>query len=227
MMLIEYIATSVEDAIIIEKSGADRIELVTSLEEGGLTPSYELIKQVAASVNIPVNVMVRPYSHSFIYTTSALELMKRDIYTIGSMGVNGVVLGMLDEAGDIDFLQLEELLQETGDLYVTFHRAIDYSRDPVQSAKQLDTYKEISTILTSGGLGDWPNRLETLLKMKLVCKDTELLIGSGLTKDNILEVHRRVFTGSYHFGTAVRENNSALQGVSLEKATEIVDLLKK
>jgi copper homeostasis protein len=227
MMLIEYIATSVEDAIIIEKSGADRIELVTSLEEGGLTPSYELIKQVAASVTIPVNVMVRPYSHSFIYTTSALELMKRDIYTIGSMGVNGVVLGMLDEAGDIDFLQLEELLQETGDLNVTFHRAIDYSRDQGQSAKQLDTYKEINTILTSGGLGDWPNRLETLLKMKLVCKDTELLIGSGLTKDNILEVHRRVFTGSYHFGTAVRENNSALQGVSLEKATEIVDLLKK
>ncbi|MEW9053017.1 MAG: copper homeostasis protein CutC [Neobacillus sp.] len=226
-MLIEYIATSVEDAIIIEKSGADRIELVSCLEEGGLTPSYVLIKQVAASVDIPVNVMVRPYSHSFIYTTSALELMKRDIYAIGSMGVNGVVLGMLDKTGDIDFRQLEELLQETGDLNVTFHRAIDYSSDPVQSAKKLDTYKEISTILTSGGLGDWPSRLETLLKMKLVCKDTELLIGSGLTKDNILEIHRLVGTGSYHFGTAVRINYSALQGVSLEKATEIVDLLKK
>ncbi|WP_254842784.1 copper homeostasis protein CutC [Bacillus sp. MRMR6] len=226
MMLIEYIATSVEDAIVIEKSGADRIELVASLEEGGLTPSYELIEKVAASVNIPVNVMVRPNSQSFVYTKSDLEMMKRDISIIGSIGVNGVVLGMLNEAGDVDFRQLDELLQETGNLKVSFHRAIDYSRDPVQTAKQLDTYKEINTILTSGGLGDWPNRMEMLLKMKLACKNTELLIGSGLSKENILEVHRLVFTGSYHFGTAVRINHSALQGVSLEKATEIVDMLK-
>jgi copper homeostasis protein len=227
MMLIEYIATSVEDAIVIEKSGADRIELVTRLEEGGLTPSYELIEKVSASVNIPVNVMVRPYGHSFIYTKNDLEMMKRDIYFIGSKGANGVVLGMLDEAGDVDFRQLDELLQETGDLNVTFHRAIDYSRDPGQTAKQLDPYKEINTILTSGGLGDWPSRLDMLLNMKQVCKNTELLIGSGLSKENILEVHRLVFTGSYHFGTAVRINHSALQGVSLEKATEIVDLLKR
>ncbi|OLS33995.1 copper homeostasis protein [Bacillus sp. MRMR6] len=224
--MIEYIATSVEDAIVIEKSGADRIELVASLEEGGLTPSYELIEKVAASVNIPVNVMVRPNSQSFVYTKSDLEMMKRDISIIGSIGVNGVVLGMLNEAGDVDFRQLDELLQETGNLKVSFHRAIDYSRDPVQTAKQLDTYKEINTILTSGGLGDWPNRMEMLLKMKLACKNTELLIGSGLSKENILEVHRLVFTGSYHFGTAVRINHSALQGVSLEKATEIVDMLK-
>ncbi len=67
-MYIEFIATTIEDALIIEESGADRIELVSSLAEGGLTPSHALIEAVVNSVKIPVNVMVRPHSQSFCYT---------------------------------------------------------------------------------------------------------------------------------------------------------------
>jgi copper homeostasis protein len=122
--------------------------------------------------------------------------------------------------------QLEELLTETGDMEVTFHRAIDHSRNPLKAAQQLDQYKAVQTILTSGGYGDWTTRLEMLLKMKDRCKNTDILIGSGLTKDNILEVHEQAGTGSYHFGSAVRAENSVLQSVSLEKATEIINLLK-
>jgi copper homeostasis protein len=225
-MLIEYIAITVEDARLIEKSGADRIELVSGLTEGGVTPSYGLIEKVVNSVRIPVNVMVRPHSQSFCYSAEDLAIMKRDIRIIRSLGANGVVLGMLDKQGNIEFGQLEELLTEIGEMQVTFHRAIDSSKNMVEAAGKLDQYKEITTILTSGGHGNWSERRENLLKMKERCNHTDLLIGSGLSKENILDVNSEIGSNCYHFGTAIRHHHSALEGVSLEKAIEIVNILK-
>ncbi|NWQ39514.1 copper homeostasis protein CutC [Bacillus sp. EB106-08-02-XG196] len=225
-MLIEFIAVTVEDAKFIEKSGADRIELVSGLTEGGITPSYGLIENVVNSVSIPVNVMVRPHSQSFCYSEDDIAIMKNDIRVIRSLGANGVVLGMLDGDGNVDFQQLEELLTEIGTMEVTFHRAIDSSNNIVQNAEKLNQYQEIKTILTSGGHGDWPTRLDTLRKLKEICKETDILIGSGLSKDNIREVHKQVGTNCYHFGTAVRIDHSILKSVSLEKAVEIVHTLK-
>lgn len=225
-MLIEFIAVTVEDAILIEKSGADRIELVSGLTEGGLTPSYGLIEKVVNSVKIPVNVMVRTHGQSFCYSEDDFTIMKDDIRIIRSLGANGLVFGMLDKRGDVDFRRLEELLTDIGTMEVTFHRAIDSSYNIMKAVEQLDQYKEITTILTSGGYGDWETRMGTLRKMKETCKKTEILIGGGLTKENIRQVHTQVGTNHYHFGTAIRKDNSILKSVSLEKAIEIVHTLK-
>ncbi|MGE7609303.1 copper homeostasis protein CutC [Peribacillus frigoritolerans] len=226
-MYIEFIATTIEDALIIEESGADRIELVSSLAEGGLTPSHALIEAVANSVKIPVNVMVRPHSQSFCYTQNDLEIMKKDIQIIRSLGANGVVLGALNEKNEINRPYLEELLTVCEGLEITFHRAIDDTHDPVISAEMLAQYPEITTILTSGGHGDFPSRMKTIHQMQRVCGDIAILVGSGLNKDNILSIDSELHTGHYHFGTAVRKNNSIIEGVTLEKAKEIVNLLKK
>ncbi|WP_230161302.1 copper homeostasis protein CutC [Peribacillus sp. Bi96] len=225
-MYIEFIATTIEDAILIEKSGADRIELVSSLTEGGLTPSHALIEAIVRSVNIPVNVMVRPHSQSFCYSQSDLDIMKNDIEMISTLGANGVVLGALNEKNEINRSYLEVLLKACEGLDVTFHRAIDDTPDPVRSAQMLAKYPEITTILTSGGHGDFPSRMKTILQMKNVCGDISLLAGSGLNKDNILSISSELNTGYYHFGTAVRRNNSLIEGVQLEKAKEIVSMLK-
>lgn len=225
-MIIEFIAVTVEDALLIEKSGADRIELVSGLTEGGITPSYGLIEKVVNSVTIPVNVMVRPHGQSFCYSDDDFAIMKNDIRMIRSLGANGVVFGMLDQKGDVEFRRLEELLTDIGTMEVTFHRAIDSSNNIMKVAQQLDQYKEITTILTSGGYGDWETRLETLREMKETCKKTEILIGGGLTKENIVHVHTQVGTNHYHFGTAIRKDHSALKSVSLEKAIEIVHTMK-
>ena len=225
-MLIEFIAVTVEDAKLIEKSGANRIELVSGLTEGGITPSYGLIEKVVQSVTIPVNVMVRPHAQSFCYSEDDFAIMKNDIRIIRSLGANGVVFGMLDKKGDVNFRRLEELLTDIGTMEVTFHRAIDNSNNIIKAAQQLDQYKEINTILTSGGYGDWETRLETLRKMKETCKNTDILIGSGLSKENIRQLHTQVAINCYHFGTAIRNDNSILKSVSLEKAIEIVHTLK-
>ncbi|WP_246289405.1 copper homeostasis protein CutC, partial [Bacillus haikouensis] len=161
-MFIEFIATTLEDAILIEQSGADRIELVSALTEGGLTPSHSLIEAAVNRVSIPVNVMVRPHSQSFCYSDDDFLIMKNDIKIIRSIGANGVVLGVLNEKGEVNQHMLEELLKECNGMEVTFHRAIDYTINPVQAAETLAQYKEITTILTSGGNGELSSRMQTI-----------------------------------------------------------------
>lgn len=70
MSKIEAIVLNEEDAKTAEAYGADRLELVSAIAEGGLTPSYGTIKQVVKSVQIPVMVMVRPHSYHYNYQQS-------------------------------------------------------------------------------------------------------------------------------------------------------------
>ena len=123
--MLEIIAMTLEDAKTIEECGADRIELVSDLTEGGLTPNYAIIESVVKSVKIPVNVMVRHHAKSFNYSNEEVDLMIRDIEIIKSLGANGIVLGLLDGQNQIEEQQLKQLLNVCNGLEVTFHKAID------------------------------------------------------------------------------------------------------
>ena len=61
----------------------------------------------------------------------------------------GVVIGILDTDGNLDVAKMKELLQETGDMSVTLHRAFDMCRDPYEAMEQAIELG-IHTILTSG-----------------------------------------------------------------------------
>lgn len=75
--LLEVIAVNAADARAAEAGGADRIELVCAMSEGGLTPSFGIIEQVVSSVSIPVYVMIRPHSRSFCYNEDDRKAMKK------------------------------------------------------------------------------------------------------------------------------------------------------
>lgn len=93
-ILLEVIATTIGDARAAARAGADRIELVTAISEGGLTPSVGVIEAVVAAVPIPVNVIVRPHSRSFSYDASELAAIARDVRAAVAAGANGIVFGM-------------------------------------------------------------------------------------------------------------------------------------
>jgi len=44
-MILEVTAATLHDAKVAQEHGADRISLVTGIGEGGLTPSYGLMKK--------------------------------------------------------------------------------------------------------------------------------------------------------------------------------------
>lgn len=222
--MLEIIATTLEDALRIEEGGADRIELVSALTEGGLTPSYALIKNVVQNVNIPVNVMIRPHARSFVYSEAEIKLMTEDILMAKELKAKGVVLGALTQKHEIDIASLEKLLSVCEEIEVTFHRAIDELRDPISGIELLSDYPKINTVLTSGGKGSIVNNLEVIHHMIEKSKHIHILVGGGLSFANIKEVMKRSTATDYHFGTAVRDNHFALGEIDVKRIRELVTI---
>jgi len=201
--MLEIIALSVEDAKIIEASGGDRIELVSAISEGGLTPSYGMIESVVEAVDIPVNVMIRPHGFNFEYNDYDLEVMKKDIKIIESLGASGIVLGVLKEK-KADLKVLEELIDT--DLNVTFHRAIDETQ-VLESYKSISSVKKINQILTSGGPGKAADNMEFIKELYEYCPE-KLLIGSGVTLNNLPYLLEAFPRANFHVGSDARVNQT-------------------
>lgn len=224
--MLEIIATTLEDAKRIEEAGADRIELVSALTEGGITPSYGLIKKVVQSVKIPVNVIIRPHSQSFVYTKSEIKIMIEDILIAKELKANGVVLGVLNDANEICLNSLEKLLQVCDGIDVTFHRAIDELRNPVSGLEILKNYSEIKNVLTSGGKGDILTNAFIIKHMIEKSGHINVLVGGGLNFNNIKDILITTKARQYHFGTAVRYEKSPLRGIDVEKLKKLIKITK-
>ncbi len=222
--MLEIIGMCVEDAKAIEFCGGNRIELVSALTEGGLTPGYATIEKVVNSVKIPVNVMVRNHAKSFTYSDYDIEVMKKDIEIIKSLGANGIVLGMLDKFNNIDEENLKELLDIAEGLDVTFHKAIDET-NVKESINVLNKYDKITNILTSGGLGNIADNTDNIKYMLNNSNNINILLGGGLTFDNIESIRNITNATDFHFGTAVRVDKSPFGDIDENKLTSLVKII--
>ncbi len=98
----EVCVDSLESVISAYEGKADRIELCSSLNEGGLTPSIGLLKSVLKYVEknngrneFAINCMVRCRVGDFCYSDSEVETMLEDLKKFAEMGVDGLVFGAL------------------------------------------------------------------------------------------------------------------------------------
>ena len=217
-MDIEVIGTRLKDVKEAELYGANRVELCQNMYEDGLTPNYGLIKSAVESVNIPINVMVRPHNNSFVYDSDDLKVMCEDIRVIRKIGANGIVIGPLTNEGKIDEDVLQALLYEANGLKVTFHRAFDYLKDQKEAIATILKYKQITTILTAGGNGLATEFMADLAELVEQTKDTHLTImpGHGLRLDDLEDFYQVVKPNALHFGSGVRVGHTFANGISKE-----------
>jgi copper homeostasis protein len=87
-------------------------------EKGGLTPPYSFI-QAALRGPIPVFVMIRSRSCDFLYTGEEIDMMHEDIYVARKLGAPGLVLGVLNERGEIDTDAMRSLIRDASGMDVT------------------------------------------------------------------------------------------------------------
>lgn len=224
--MIEIIAMTPDDARRIEDCGAERIELISAFSEGGLTPSYGMIEKVVQAVKIPVNVMIRPHSKSFVYTREEIDTMKRDIAVARELGANGVVFGVLNGNGRICEDSIQELIELCSGLDITFHRAIDELPDIVEGIKLLSRYPQIKTVLTSGGKGNISRNVNTIKDMVKNSGHIKVMVGGGLNFDNVKQIIEETGASEYHFGTAVRYNKSCFGDVDSKGLKELIEIFK-
>lgn len=147
--VLEICVDSVASAVAAARGGAQRLELCDYLPGGGTTPSAGMIEVVRKRVSIGLHVLIRPRRGDFLYSEAELDVMKKDIEACKKLGVDGVVIGVLDKHGRVDTARTEELMVCAGPMQVTFHRAFDLCADPLQGLHDLLQLK-VHRLLTSG-----------------------------------------------------------------------------
>lgn len=227
---LEVIIQNGEEAIQAEKVGADRLELVSAMTEGGLTPSYGTIKQVMGSAKLPVYIMIRPHSYGYFYNDVDQEIMLDDIQKVVELGGTRIVIGALTKDGSVDEIFIEEIIGKFPDLTITFHRAFDEVNDQMEAYETLAKYKEnIKYILTSGGAANClagKDQLRKLINRSVEVDGPKIMPGSGLNIENIQEIHHALKAKHYHFGTAVRVDQSLSNSFDPTALSEIKEIIK-
>lgn len=183
--LLEVAANSVASAVAAQEGGAGRIELCTALELGGLTPSHGQIALARDRLRIPLYVLIRPRAGDFLYSDDEFATMLRDIEACVALGCDGVVIGMLDVDGNVDRRRCPELVSAAKGLGVTFHRAIDVSRDPLQSLEDAIAVG-CERVLSSGAQPSAPQGADLLREMVLRADGRiSVMPGAGIDAMNV------------------------------------------
>lgn len=197
-MIKEACVESLIDAIEAEKRGADRIELCDNLSQGGTTPSYGTIKLALSTLKIPVFPIIRPRGGDFYYTPAEIEVIKEDIKICKSLGVKGVVLGILTADKKIDFKTLAEFMELAKPMEVTFHKAIDELEDPTLVIDELINLG-VKRILSSGTKPTALEGKDILNKMIEKAGDRLTIVVAGkVTKEILPEVSSLIPAKEYH-----------------------------
>jgi copper homeostasis protein len=197
-MILEACVENLSEALMAQERGADRIELCENLASGGTTPSFGTIVTCKKHLSIPVIVMIRPRGGNFVYSNLEVDSMLEDIRICQKAGVDGIATGALTSAGNIDLHILRRLIHEAGSLQITFHKAIDETRNIETEIEKLkDT--GIHRVLTSGGAptamegSRMLNKLIHLTAGKLV-----ILTAGKVTAENLDALSRLIPSTEFH-----------------------------
>ena len=188
-----------DEAILAEKNGANRIELCSRLDLDGLTPHRNMIKDVINSVKIPVKVMIRPRAGSFVYHDHELDVMKDDILYCKRVNVSGIVFGVLKEDKTVDLIATRLLSDIATGLEITFHKAIDEVSSIFTELDRLRSIQAVTNILTSGGADSAMEGSDTLKEMVTRYKGQLTIIAAGkITEQNLIKVRQLTGAQEYH-----------------------------
>lgn len=184
MALLEICCYSVEDAVIAQQRGADRIEFCAANTEGGLTPSFGALKTVRQAVTLPVHPIVRPRGGDFCYRADEFTAMLEDIHLMHELGFPGVVTGVLNEDGRVDIVRMREIMRAAQGMAVTFHRAFDMCADPRQAVDVLADLG-VARILTSGQQPSAEKGLSLIIELNARSGVPIIMAGAGVRAQNL------------------------------------------
>jgi copper homeostasis protein len=198
-MICEICVDSVAGVRAAKEAGAQRVELCADLLEGGITPSLGAIRQARTVAGIDLNVMIRPRGGDFLFNTDEFASMRADIETAKAEGANGIVIGLLTTAGEIDVGRTRELVALARPLSVTFHRAFDVAADPFRALEALIELG-VDRVLTSGQEANVLEGLPLIVELMKRAGDRVVIMpGGGITARNVERIVAAARPREIHF----------------------------
>jgi copper homeostasis protein len=208
--VLEVAANSVASSCAAQAGGAGRVELCSSLELGGVTPSWATIAMARERLRIPLYVLVRPRAGDFLYDDLECETMLRDIEACANLGCDGVVIGMLDAGGNVDLARCRPLVAAAGNMGVTFHRAFDLASDQSQALEDV-VGLGCERVLTSGGRQGATQAVDAIRALVVQAGDRlSVMPGAGVTADNLAQLARATGAREFH-ASAKRQHPSGMR----------------
>ncbi|CAD6186030.1 unnamed protein product [Caenorhabditis auriculariae] len=190
---LEICIDSFESAVNAVEGDCDRLEVCSSLDFGGLTPSIGLLLRLKTNFpTIPLMVMLRPRPGNFVYTTDESLVILEDLKWLKKAGADGFVFGALTKAFDL---------------------CPDW-QGAIADAVSLG----FRTILTSG---QKYTALLGAENLKQICAEAkgriDIMAGSGVNSSNLAEIIQKTGCDWYHGSASViihEEKNAISMGSS-------------
>lgn len=205
--LLEASVDSVPSALAAVTGGASRLELCGNGIIGGTTPDIALYKEIRKYTDIPVRVLLRPRFGDFCYDQYEYNILLENIAMYKDAGVEGVVVGSLNPDGSLNVKQMEGFVRAADGVGVTLHRAIDMSRDCLET---LRIAKEIGvdTILTSGQESSCVKGCDMIKKMvDAAGDDMTILVGAGVSASVLAELYEKTGARAYHMSGKITKDS--------------------
>ncbi len=215
-MKVEVCSTSLEGIKNAAQAGADRIELCSSLELGGITPSKGLIEQAVSLNLLDIHCLIRPRAGHFTYTEEEVKIIEQDILFAREAGCHGIVIGALTNEFKLDFPLLTHWRKLAGSMYLTFHRAIDVVVNPMTAIEQLIDL-HFDCILSSGQKEKAIDGFQNL-KLWHNAFGNQILVmpGSGVNEENCMLFKSEGFKAIHLSGSKINNPIAIPEGINTE-----------
>ena len=231
MTLLEVCVADPQSLAAAVAGAAERIELCSALELGGLTPTPGLIA-MAAATGIPVYALVRSRSGDFVYDEADVAAMIADIAAIRAAGLAGVVLGASKPNGELDGVVLRRLREAAEGLGTTLHRAFDLVPE-IAPAVELAIELRFERILTSGCAPDAPSGVGGIAAAhRAAAGRISIMAGSGLRPENVGALLAEVPLSEVHSSCAIAvpaKNATAVEfgfAAPIRKQTDVAEIFR-
>lgn len=207
MGLLEVIALNSADAERAEAGGADRVELLGTMDDDGLSPEPRMVDKVRRATSVQLRPMVRLRAGFSTDGGEAVRL-KGLIGSYLDAGADGVVLGFLNGVNRVDLEVMRELVGGD-DVDWTFHRAIDHCLDMESAWRDVRTLPGLTQVLTAGSARGVEHGLDDLVaRARRDAGVADLIMAGGRLAPEHVPWLARAGVRAFHIGSAARPGRS-------------------
>jgi copper homeostasis protein len=224
--ILEVIACSLTDAIEAEQGGAGRLEIVSELKRGGLTPSFDLVAEIKQRVDIPVRVMLRESDGFEMAGERESDRLCRAAERFASLEVDGFVLGFL-KCGEVDVALTQRVLAHAPNTRATFHHAFEATRDKSSALSAVKRLPQIDRVLSHGGTDGLDLRVQRLKQYAMMgAPELIILAGGGINEGAISQITCETNIREFHVGRAARSQFQVEGSVQASLVRALVNTLR-